>query len=215
MNLEQIRASLQSQMDAWQAMVKAFEVQMNLGKREAIDRLEQQKQFFGEGLDRLKTEVERSRGLVDTQRQALTKAFDELRLQLSLGRAETRDLFAEQQKSLHESIAKLDKEINRNVDSLTDTVGQGYVRWVDTVKAEYEAASAHFAETRARQHASWEAGREAFEKQLELYRNQLAEAQKHAMTQAEHFQTALNSGMNNLRESFTRLFQISGKDGEK
>jgi ABC-type transporter Mla subunit MlaD len=215
MNLEQIRASLQSQMDAWQAMVKAFEVQMNLGKREAIDRLEQQKQFFGEGLDRLKTEVERSRGLVDTQRQSLTKAFEELRLQLSLGRAETRDLFAEQQKSLHESIAKLDKEINRNVDSLTDTVGQGYVRWVDTVKAEYEAASAHFAETQARQKENWEAARQSFEKQLENYHKQLSEAQKHAMEQAQHFQSTLATGMDHLRESFTRLFQISGKGGEK
>lgn len=215
MSLEQIRASVKSQMDAWQAMVQAFEVQMNLGRREAIDRLEQQKQMFREGLDRLKSEAERSRGMLEDRRQALATAFDELKVQLSLGRAETHDLFAAQQKALHEAISKLDKELNRNLESLTDTVGETYVRWVDTVKAEYEAASAHFAETQARQKANWEAARQSFERQLEHYHKQLAEAQKQAVEQARHLQSTLATGMDHLRDSFTRLFQISGKDGEK
>lgn len=215
MSLDQIRASVKSQMDAWQAMARAFEVQMNLGRREAIDRLEQQKQIFREGLDRLKSEAERSRGMVETQRQALTTAFDELKVQLSLGRAESRDLFTAQQKALQDSISKLDKELNRNLETLTDTVGEGYVRWVDTVKAEYEAASAHFAETQARQKENWQAARETFEKQLENYHRQLSEAQKQAVEQAHHIQSTLATGMDNLRESFTRLFQISGKDGDK
>lgn len=215
MSLEQIRASVKSQMDAWQAMAQAFEMQMNLGRREAIDRLEQQKQAFREGLDRLKAEAERSRGMVESQRQALTTAFDELKVQLSLGRAETRDLITAQQKALQDSISRLDRELNRNLDTLTDTVGEGYVRWVDTVKAEYEAASAHFAETHARQKENWQAARQTFEKQLEHYHRQLSEAQKQAVEQAQHIQNTLATGMDNLRESFTRLFQISGKDGEK
>lgn len=215
MSLEQIRASVKSQMDAWQAMAQAFEKQMNLGKREAFDRLEQQKQIFREGLDRLRSEAERSRGMIESQRQALTTAFDELRVQLSLGRAETRDLFTAQQKALQEAISKVDRELNRNLESLTDTVGEGYVRWVDTVKAEYEAASAHFAETQARQRENWQAARQTFEKQLEIYHNQLAEAQKQAVEQAQRIQGTLAAGMDHLRDSFTRLFQVSGKDGEK
>ncbi|MCG3200371.1 MAG: hypothetical protein NFCOHLIN_00223 [Gammaproteobacteria bacterium] len=215
MSLEQIRASVKSQMDAWQAMAQAFEVQMNLGRREAIDRLEQQKQMFREGLDRLKAEAGRSRGMVEGQRQALTTAFDELKVQLSLGRAETRDLLTAQQKTVQDSISRLDRELNRNLDTLTDTVGEGYVRWVDTVKAEYEAASAHFAETQARQKENWQAARQSFEKQLEHYHRQLSEAQKQAVEQAHQIQSTLATGMDNLRESFTRLFQISGKDGEK
>ena len=214
MSLEQIRASLQSQFSAWHAMVQAFEVQMNLGRREAIDHLEHQKKLFRDGLEHLKTEVERSQGLLGAQREALNSAFDEMRVQLSLGRAETRDLFHAQQKSLLESISKLDAELGRNLGSLTDTMGTEYVRWVDAVKAEFEAASAHFSQVRERQQENWEASRTVFEKQLEVYRHQLEEARKHAMEQAKHYQKSLADGMQQLHDSFMKLFDTSGKDNK-
>jgi len=213
MSLEQLRASFQAQLAAWQATVQAFEVQMNLGKREAIDRLEQQKQLFAQGLDHLKLEVQRSRSIVESQREAFASAFDNLKLQFLLGRADTRDLFHEQEKAVHDAISKLDGEFNRHRDAFTDALGTEYVRWVDTVKAEFDAASAHFAEMRARQHANWEASRKAFEQNLESCRKQLEAAQQQAMAQAQQFPATLAAGMDHLRKSFSALF--GGADNPK
>lgn len=213
MTLEQLRAPLQAQLAAWQATIQAFESQLKLGRMEAIDRLEQQKQTFAMGLDHLKSELQRSQGIVESQRQAFFAALENLKLQISLGRAESRDRFMAQQKLVHEGIARLDEEFNRHREAISDRLGAEYVRWTDSVKAEFDAASAHFSELGARQSANWESTREAFEHNLVEIRKQLVAAQEQAIAQATHIPEALSAGMEQLRASFGELF--GGKDRPK
>jgi hypothetical protein len=213
MTLEQLRAPLQAHLAAWQTTVQAFEAQLKLGRKEAIDRLEQQKQTFTMGLDHLESELQRSRGIVQSQRQTFIAAINNLKLQISLGRAESRDLFVAQQKLVHDAIARLDDEFNRHREAISDKLGAEYVRWVNSVKAEFDAASVHFSEMGARQSANWQGTRDAFEHNLEEIRKQLVAAQEQAIAQAGHIPEALSAGMQQLRDSFGDLF--GGKDKPK
>lgn len=213
MTIEQLRATFQAQLDAWQAAAQAFEVQINLGKREALDRLEQQKRTFTTALEHMKQEAQRSRGLLEAQRQSLAGAFDHLKVQLGLGRTETKELFDAQEKSVRDAIARLDAELNRHVTALTDEIGDQYVRWSNALKAEFEAASGHFESTRAHQQAVWDANRKAFEENLATYKQQLAQAQSQALAQAQQLQGHLASGMEQLKQSFGKLFSSSREGG--
>jgi hypothetical protein len=80
-------------------------LQLNLGKHEAIDLVEQQK---GE----LRSVVEKVRAsLGDGQAaQALRRTLDELQLQLALGRMESRDALAEQRGHIHQAVDAVKRE---------------------------------------------------------------------------------------------------------
>ncbi len=80
-------------------------LQLNLGKHEAIDLVEQQK---GE----LRAVVEKVRAsLGDGQTaQALRRTLDELHLQLALGRMESRDALAEQRGHIHQAVDAVKRE---------------------------------------------------------------------------------------------------------
>lgn len=211
MTVEQMRESFNKQLEAWHAAVQAFEVQAQLGKQEALDRLESQKAHLAEALERMKAESQRSLALAERQRQALVGAFDHLRLQLALGRAESRELLEQQERAVREAVAWLDGELNRSLASVSEATLEQYVRWSNLVKAEFEAASAQFSQVRDRQQALWQAGLKAFEVNLETFRNQLADAQRQANLQAHQAQQGLAAGMEQLRQAFHDLFNPGQK----
>lgn len=215
LNVEQIRGSFRQQLEAWQSAAQAFEVQAHLGKQEAIDRLEAQKQQIAAALDKMKSEVQHSRALAGQQREALSGAFENLRLQLKLGRAETRDAIERQEQAVREAVERLDAQLDHSLDAVGEAALEQYVRWTNLLKAEFEAASVRMTQAREHQQALMEAGLKAFETQLESVRDQLVDAQRQAVAHAEQMQHTLSGNMEQLRDSFTRLFTPGGKDAER
>lgn len=211
MSVEQLRAGFQKQLEGWQAAVQAFEVQAHLGQKEAMDRLEGQKQQFAEALERLKAELQHSRNLAEQQRQLLAAALDHLRLQLALGRAESREVFEQQERAVREAVGRLDTELDRAVDAVSQAALEQYVRWTALMRAEFDAASAQFSQVRDHQQALWAASLQAFEVNLEAFKNQLVDAQQQATLQTQQMQKNLSDGMEQLREAFARLFHTGGK----
>lgn len=80
-------------------------LQLNLGKYEAIDLVERQK-------DELRTVVEKVRASIGEGQavHALRRTLDELHLQLTLGRMETRDALAEQRGHIHQAVDAVKRE---------------------------------------------------------------------------------------------------------
>lgn len=211
--IEQLREDFKAQLDAWHAHVTALELQLNLGRREALDHLEQRKKQFSAALDQIKHDAERALGSMESDRRSFADAFDHLRLQLALGRAETRDRYVEQAQAIRDAMARLDAEFDRRVDSLQDALGEKYVHWSHAVKAELDAVAAQFEETRVRQEAAWETRRKELEESLAGYKKQIEEAQQQAVEHAQRMQGQLAEGMDQLRESFSKLFSPPKQGG--
>jgi hypothetical protein len=93
---------------AAQTEIEALQVQLALGKMEAGDLFEQTKKDLDTRLTELKAAAEKS-GTANTEK--LKAAIDDLRLQLSFGKAIALDAFADQKEKIHQSAEKLEQEI--------------------------------------------------------------------------------------------------------
>lgn len=108
-----------------QQRVEELIVQLDLGKSEAIDLVETQKEHLKSNLDQVKQSV------TGTAAHALHKKIDELRLQLQLGKMETREAYLDQldkieealnatRRALQETKYKSAEEFNDLTHALTD-----------------------------------------------------------------------------------------------
>jgi hypothetical protein len=85
-------------------------VQMSLGKADASDYLEEQKAKFADRLESAKDMVEKSPLIDNDLTKSIKARMDQLKLQLALGKMETKDACREQK-----------EKIARAIDSLRDT----------------------------------------------------------------------------------------------
>jgi uncharacterized protein YoxC len=79
-------------------------VQLNLGKAEAVDFVEERKQELRGIIDHVKQALDDGKAAGGEQVDALKKSLDELRLQLALGKMESRDALSEQRAKISAAI---------------------------------------------------------------------------------------------------------------
>ncbi len=96
-----------------------LKLQMALGKAEAVDFLEEQKEQFKGRIDSTKDLVERNPLFDSETTDSLKGRLDELRLQLALGKMETRETLAEQREKIGQSI----DAVKDGVAPLRETAG--------------------------------------------------------------------------------------------
>lgn len=91
------------------SQLEEFQLQLALGKAEAADQYEAIKK-------KMKTKIRAAKkSILDAgtdAEDALLGTIEELEVQLALGKAETRDQFAEQKKRIFRAINRLDKELD-------------------------------------------------------------------------------------------------------
>ena len=73
-----------------------LKLQAKLGKVEAADYLEEKKHEFSGFIDDTKENLKEVTGPAKTKAEVIHQSLDELKLQLKLGRMESRDAYAEQ-----------------------------------------------------------------------------------------------------------------------
>ena len=92
----------------------AIEAQLQLSKEQAIEELEVRKKRLNETLEGFKSEVVKAKGLADEKKTEIQAMFDELQVQLALGKAEARDSFEAQREKIQHSIATLEATVDRS-----------------------------------------------------------------------------------------------------
>ena len=112
--IREIREAIDTKMDKWEASATAIEAQLQLSKEQAIEELEVRKKRLNETLEGFKSEIVKAKGLADEKKTEIQTRFDELQVQLALGKAEARDSFEAQKKKIQRSIATLESTIDRN-----------------------------------------------------------------------------------------------------
>ena len=117
--IKEIRESIDKKLDYWEASATAFEAQLEQTKEQALVKLEVRKKTLNEALEKFKSAVVTTKRIAGEKKKEIQAQFDDLQVQLALGKAETRDAFVAQRNKVQHSIATLEATLDRHLDLWT------------------------------------------------------------------------------------------------
>ena len=146
-NIQQIRSAIDATLDRLQAKAEAAEVQANLGRMELEQRFKAQYEELVRAASELQKKLENAGIDEETIRTRLQGALDELRVQVALGEADTREALTKLRGEIEKRIA----EFNAALDSVATDAGDDekdveeavgrYVHRAANIEAELAARS--------------------------------------------------------------------------
>ncbi len=120
MDTKKIEEQLKEFTNQWKSKLEEFQTQFSLGKMDATDAFEKQKDTFKNLVVSLKENLERATDSAKENITVLKAKLEELQVQLSLGKADGTEAFEEQKKkielAMHEVFIESKKFFNTNFD---------------------------------------------------------------------------------------------------
>ena len=149
--IREIREAIDTKLDKWEARATAVEAQLQQTKEQALEELEARKKRLNETLEGFKSEVAKAKGIADEKKTEIQARFEDLQVQLALGKAEARDAFEAQKEKIQRSIDTLETTIDHELEvagqaideSLQKAANMFIVAAID-LEAEMEALGVQF-----------------------------------------------------------------------
>jgi hypothetical protein len=211
--IKEIREAIDTKMDKWEASATAIEAQLQLSKEQAIEELEVRKKRLNETLEGFKSEILKAKGLADEKKSEIQTMFDELQVQLALGKAEARDAFEAQKKKIQRSIATLESTVDRELDAAGQSIDESlkkaankFIAAAIGLEAQMEALEVQFEVKKAGAKAQFEQKKGQLVAQINEYKRQLEEKKQMAVDKAATFEKELSNGMSQIEQAFKKLF---------
>ncbi len=212
--VQDIRKSLDRQLDRWEAVAAAFEAQLELTREEAAARLELQQERLEEAGRRLSDAMERTADFAEDSKATMKTAFEQLQLQMTLGGMDTRDAYEKRKEGIEKGIAAFEAQLDKTVQSrdaaisqVMDDLKKEFVRAADSLRAEADAMAAQYSKARSSAEDLWQRERAEFGNQVEEFREHLESQRQTATEQLETFQKDFLEGAQKMQDAFTRLFR--------
>ena len=208
--IKSIRSRLDHQLDHWDARLDALEAQLDDGREEAMQRVEQGRQKLSEVAHKLEENLEDVADLSAEAVADLSVDLQQLRVQLALGQAETREAFNEQRTNLRHAISGAEAKLAVIEQRAEERVGDEMERFVkasDRLQAELDAAELQFALGKAEARSALAEKRGDFNKQLRTLRKRLHEAGEKAEHRLESLEDELGEGVAAYRDSMVDFFR--------
>ena len=210
--IHQIRQSIEHKLNQWEGMAEALELQLTLGRAEALQRFDEQRENLRTATTAMKTRVDAMASLSDDARNRVQGALEHLQIQLALGRAESRDAYLEQREKLRQAVRSVEEQLAETAESgsaeisqkLTEEL-QTFARAADRLLAELEALELQFeiqAESARNQLTD---ARHKLTQQIQSFRKQLAEQRAKAKDRLNQSEAELGEAARHVKEAFGRL----------
>lgn len=208
--IHQIRQGLQHQLEQWEAMAESLELQLTLGRAEALQRFEGQRQRLSTQVQALKARLTQINELGEDARIRAQAALEHLEVQLALGRAETRDAYLEQRDRLRQAIHALENRLDEAVASGTaghrlEAELKTFAGHADRLLAELEALEFQFQVNAESARQRLVDAKHALLLKIDAFRKQLAEQQSQAKERVQQTQDELGQAARHLKEAFSSL----------
>ncbi len=203
--IKNIRESIDIRLDHLDARAEALEAQLEGTREEALKRVEQQKEHLVSALSRMEQQVA---GSVAEKSSDVHAAFDHLRVQLTLGKAETTDLLKEQEKKIRDAIQTVEERLEHAEEGLEEKLAKqatAFVGVANKLRAEFEAAELQFALFQGEHREDVEAGKQALRQNLNKLRDKLKSAGHEAGERLEDFENEFGAGLAHMRKAFMEL----------
>ncbi|MCF8253608.1 MAG: hypothetical protein K9H61_13645 [Bacteroidia bacterium] len=131
----------------WQKRLEEMQMQFSLGKMDAVDAFEKQKEQYRSMLLTFKENIDKGTGMAEEKATEMKAKIEELRLQLTLGKADGMDAFEEQRKKIELAMHELYVANKSNLDeaynkSLTffDHNAEAFKTGLEIVKLQFSLA---------------------------------------------------------------------------
>lgn len=210
--IREIREAIDTKMDKWEASATAIKAQLQLSKEQAIEELEVRKKRLNETLEGLKSEIVKAKGIADEKKTEIQARFDELQVQLALGKAEARDAFEAQKKKIQRSIATLESTIDRELDAAGQSIDESLRKAANKfivaaigLEAQMEALEVQFEVKKPGAQAQFEQKKGQLVAQIDEYKRQLEEKKQMAKEKAATFEKELSDGISRIKQAFKKL----------
>jgi hypothetical protein len=210
--VKEIRESIDKKLDHWEASATAFETQLQQTEEQALAKLEVYKKKLNEAVEKLKSEVAKAKGIGEEKKKEIQALFDDLQVQLALGKAEARDAFEAQRKKIQHSIATLEAAVDRHLDAAGKALDESLHKAADkyiAAQIEYEAAAealeARLFMKKVEAKAQFEKKKSDLLAQINTFKTQLKGKRDMAKDKAAAFEKELSAGMSQIKQAFKKL----------
>lgn len=116
--IKQIREAVDTRLDKLDAQLDAWEAQVESSREEALERVQDQKEKLASAADRVGELVGESAKVADHLATSARAELEHLQVQLALGRAESREAYAEQREKIHTAIENVEHRLAGIEDKL-------------------------------------------------------------------------------------------------
>jgi DNA polymerase III alpha subunit (gram-positive type) len=210
--IREIREAIDTKLDKWEASATAIEAQLQLPREQAVEELEARKKRLKETMEGFKSEIVKAKGLADEKKTEIQARFDELQVQLALGKAEVRDSFEAQKEKIQHSIAMLEATVDRELDAAGQSMHEclrkaanEFIVAAVKLEAEMEFLAIQFKVKKDRPRDRLQHEKRALIEQIKRYKQQLEEKRQMAKDKAATFENELSNGMSQIRQAFKKL----------
>lgn len=214
--IREIRESIDKRLDHWEASATAFEAQLQQTEEQAVAKLEARKKRLSEAVEKFKSEVATTKGMSEEKKKEIKAQFDDLHVQLALGKAEARDAFGAQRKKIQHSIDTLEATLDRHLDLWTlpakpptdksiEKAADKFIAAAIEYEAEADALEAQLFMKKTDSKAQFEKKKSDLLAQIDEFKIQLRGKRAMAKDKAATFETELSAGISQIKQAFKTL----------
>jgi|SRR5271165_5394797 len=211
--IEQIRSSIDSTLDALQSRAEALLAHLRLTKQKRTERIEHRAQALRKTLDALRAEIRRREGLASETKQKVTGAIDELKLQISLGKAESAKLLEAERKRMRSGFRLFENSLNQllaqsrpKLDATVEVLMHEYAHARDALHTELEAAAARLEQEANRGGAAFELRKKQLTEKLGHLQQRLGGQRKRLEEKLKQFESEAKPGADQISKALKKLF---------
>lgn len=180
------------------AELEELQVQMNLGKAEASDKYEEWKKEFASYVNDAKSKARQGTDKMKDVQEDLEALFDQLRVQLALGKAEGYDAFQAQKKKILEKIHEIENKIKN--DPTLNKIYALFIIQLEKFKVFLEWLEEKFREGKDTASDKFAEGKEKFQSFVSSMKSKIEEFDNERWS---HFQDEVIAAFTNLKNAFT------------
>ena len=214
--IREIRESIDKRLDHWEASATAFEAQLQQTEEQAVAKLEARKKRLSEAVEKFKSEVATTKGMSEEKKKEIKAQFDDLHVQLALGKAEARDAFGAQRKKIQHSIDTLEATLDRHLDLWTlpakpptdksiEKAADKFIAAAIEYEAEADALEAQLFMKKTDSKAQFEKKKSDLLAQIDEFKTQLQGKRDMAKDKAATFEKELSAGISQIKQAFKTL----------
>ena len=125
---QELKSSFEQTNKKWEARINAVENQLQLSKEKAIDRAEEMKRKYEERLDDLSLKFDNVKDYNEEKKNTLKGKIENLKVQLALGKMDTKAKYQENKKKIRDAINSFDARMESDYDLATEELAKEWPR---------------------------------------------------------------------------------------
>ncbi|NNK69823.1 MAG: hypothetical protein HKO96_05035 [Flavobacteriaceae bacterium] len=175
--------------------LEEFQGKADKGKAEVMDKYEDAKEKFKTIVEDAKTKIEAGQ----KKYEEVNTKLDELRVQLALGKAETKEAFLAQKKKILDALHELEVKIKTN-EVLTRFYAFMLVE-IEKFKVQLEILEPKFDKGKEYAKSSFEKGKKEFDEFIDKLNIKLGKKEE---SQWDHFQNEISEAFSHFKNAFSK-----------